>query len=96
MKQLLVLSLMIATGHIVLGQHENDPSYSVHNYKHPNKAAYAKEHKLDNSIVITSSSRKSNDNYKQKFKEPLQTQKMGIKTKPTDKKKRSYKHPYGL
>ena len=30
---------------------ESDPQYSVYNYKHPNKAAYAKKRNLDKRIL---------------------------------------------
>ena len=43
-----IFALLIITSAKINAQTKvNDPSYSVHNYKHPNKAAYARKHNLD-------------------------------------------------
>ena len=95
---LTTLSLIILGGSIALGQNnvKNDPSYSVHNYKHPNKAAYAKKHKVDNSSAVVVNVDRQNDNYKQSFRKQEPTEKTAVRTRTKDKKNRSYKHPYGL
>jgi hypothetical protein len=36
----------------VVFKYKYDPSYSVHNYKHPNKAALASKYKLDPAITF--------------------------------------------
>jgi hypothetical protein len=98
MKYLLSLGLMTLMSYAALSQdHKNDPSYSRHNYKHPNKAAYAKEHNLDSSVQVTSSTGKANDNYKQGFNKPTKSEKSTVKVETKKNNKNiSYKHPYGL
>ena len=99
MKNVLILALMILGGHAAFSQDaaKNDPSYSKHNYKHPNKAAYAKKHNLDNSTEIKSGKVKRNDDYKHSFNKPVESEAPVVKTKTEkDNKRRSYKHPYGL
>jgi hypothetical protein len=77
--------------------HKNDASYSKHNYKHPNKAAFAEKNDLDNAVEVKSSTGKANDNYKQKFNKPKETEKSMVKVETKkDTKNKSYKHPYGL
>lgn len=95
MRYILSLSLMIFAGQLAIGQ--NDPSYSVHNYKHPNKAEYAKNHKTDNSTSIEVSDTAQNDNYKQSFQKTKATKKHAVKVEEGKNPKNvSYKHPYGL
>jgi hypothetical protein len=89
------LSLLILGGTLALGQN-NDPSYSVHNYKHPDKAAYAKKHNMEESSDLVVNVYRQNDNYKQSFRKQESTEKVLVKTKDKDKRNRSYKHPYGL
>src|SRR5688572_26435524 len=98
MKRILIFSFMIFAAQITFGQVPgNDASYSVHNYKHPNKAAYAKKHKLDKSNVAVSTEGARNDNYKRQFKKRETGKKVVVKTRTNqDRSNRSYKHPYGL
>lgn len=99
MRHLLILTLMILGGHAAFSQKsvKNDPSYSMHNYKHPNKAAYAKKHNLDDANEIKLSKVKRNDDYKHGFNKPASSEKPVIKTKTEkDRSRKSYKHPYGL
>lgn len=97
MKNLILsFGIVLLGGTLAFGQ-QNDPSYSVNNYKHPHKAAYAKKNKKDNSTVVVTNTRKQNDNYKQQFNKPKPAEKAVVSTKDTrDKRNRSYKHPYGL
>lgn len=96
MKHILsTLSLMILGGTLALAQN-NDPSYSVNNYKHPDKAAYAKKNKMDNTSSVVVNVEGQNDNYKQTFRKQEVSEKAVVKTRSRDKKNRSYKHPYGL
>jgi hypothetical protein len=98
MKRILFLSFMILGGHIAFSQSpKNDPTYSENNYKHPNKAVWAKEHKTDKSTEFTTGKVEQNDNYKQQFNQAQPADKVVIKTKPeSNKNRKSYKHPYGL
>jgi hypothetical protein len=61
------LGLAMITSVTAFGQNkvDNDPSYSAYNYKHPNKAAYAKEHNLDNPVTVGTIEVTENENYKQ-------------------------------
>jgi len=61
------LGLAMITSVTAFGQSkvDNDPSYSAYNYKHPNKAAYAKEHNLDNPATVGTIEVTENENYKQ-------------------------------
>ena len=70
----------------------NDPHYSAYNYKHPNKAAYAKEHNLDGTNSVDQIEVVQNDNYKQSNRKVSST-KSGVITK-NDKNKvyPNYKH----
>jgi hypothetical protein len=43
MKNIFVISALLLTLHVTQAQHKNDPTYSVHNYKHLNKATEASE-----------------------------------------------------
>jgi hypothetical protein len=102
MKHTLILTLLLGCGFSGWSQNDkriNDPTYSVHNYKHPNKAAYAKKYNLDNSTFLETSPVASNNNYKQPHNKPsVKSSGVGIQsTKPSrDKRNQSYKHPFGL
>lgn len=52
MKKLIILIAVMYMSILVNAQSKNDPSYSAHNYKHPNKAEYAKEHNLDKNLKL--------------------------------------------
>jgi hypothetical protein len=99
MKHILILGLVALMSHVALSQdkYKNDPSYSVNNYKHPNKAAYAKKNNLDASITVSSSTGKANDDYKHGFNKPKKAErsKVSVETRKNTKNK-SYKHPYGF
>ena len=75
---------------------DRDPSYSANNYKHPNKAAYAKAHNLDNSIVLSTVAVTEHLNYKQPFSKKVTSNKSVFVTKKVEKSTVSYKHPFGL
>ena len=61
---LLVISL--TTTYTVMGQNiNNDPTYSVNNYKHPNKAKEAKEINKDKTVCFKSGPKFAFGNYKQ-------------------------------
>jgi hypothetical protein len=98
MKRFLIFSFMILGGHIAFSQsHKNDPTYSENNYKHPNKAAWAREHKTDKSNEFATGKVEQNDNYKQQFNQAKTSEKAIVKTKSDlNKSRKSYKHPYGL
>jgi len=98
MKQIVMLTFLLGCGFSVLSQEgKNDPTYSANNYKHPNKALFARKHNRDASTTFETVAAKSNDNYKQPYNSVV-TSKAGIATAPPQKGKRnaSYKHPFGL
>jgi hypothetical protein len=96
MKLLLTSSVIMLMAHLSWAQRiNNDPTYSIHNYKHPNKAAYARLHNLDRCIPLEKTMVIENDNYKQIFNKPSCVVKFKIKSTPANSN-RSYKHPYGL
>jgi len=96
MKKILMIALIVVTAQVSWGQRINhDPSYSMNNYKHPNKAAYAKEHNLDRAVKLEKSTVLQNDNYKQAYNNPKRSERFVVKTEAVNSNKSS-KHPYGL
>lgn len=66
----IILSLLFLNGLNAQDKKTHDPSYSVHNYKHPNKAKIAKEKNLDDLNYVqynepTKENYKARHNYKQ-------------------------------
>lgn len=92
-----MIAFLVTMGSFAFGQRSmSDPSYSVNNYKHPNKAKYAKEHGLDKSTELTSVTVNRNENYKQPYTTE-KTKKFALTSQVASKKSgTSYKHPYGL
>ena len=96
MKQFIVITLMILMSHLVIGQHQ-DPTYSANNYKHLNKAAYARKYKSDKTASLEPTLVKRNDNYKQPHNRVRTSKSFAFAPKAvTSKRGTSYKHPYGL
>ncbi len=99
MKQIVMLAFLLGCGFSVLSQEgKNDPTYSANNYKHPNKAAFAKKHYRNAAAEFETIAVRSSDNYKQPHNSSPMTSKAGIATVKPDKTKRnvSSKHPFGL
>jgi hypothetical protein len=70
-----------------------DPGYSAYNYKHPNKAAYAKEHNLDEAITVGVVQVTQNENYKQGNSQ-VTSNKLGVVSNgDNDKVYPNYKRP---
>ena len=97
MKRILIMSFLLVSAHVAFCQHEvkNDPTYSANNYKHPNKAAYAKEHNLGNSVFLQTSTVSLAANYKQPYNK-VETNATAIPARRVGKSTKSYKHPQGL
>ena len=98
MKHAIIIALLGLAFQFSFGQ-SSDPSVSVHNYKHPNKAAYAKKNKTDRNIELKSVEINRNDNYKNSASNKKISKRAAlIPTSSGDKglTRRSYKHPYGL
>ncbi len=83
---------------LVFGQKrvDKDPSYSVNNYKHPNKSAYARQHKLDKSVQLQTAMVTDNGDYKHPVSKEVVTRKATLSTRKDDKTRKSEKHPLGL
>lgn len=97
MKQIILTSVMMVMVHVLLGQRvDRDPTYSVSNYKHPNKAAYARTHNLDRVVRLKKRATAQNDNYKQGFNKPVSVERFAIKSSASNISNTSSKHPYGL
>ena len=91
---LLILGLVSLTGSYAFSQSNKDidPGYSVHNYKHPNKASYAKKHQLTTPLALNEIMVVQNDQYKQHNRK-VRIARIGVVTK-NDKAKPypNYKH----
>ena len=74
-----------------------DPSYSVNNYKHANKAAYAKKHNLDKSVQLQIVLVSENGDYKHPvaINRAVPTRKATLSTAKENKTGRTEKHPLG-
>jgi hypothetical protein len=92
MKNVMMISLLLLVGGKSFGQKfRHDPTYSVNNYKHPNKAAAAKAY--DTATTLDTTNVEVADNYKHP---QVTTSTKKYKVKSTPKQSGSYKHPYGL
>ena len=94
-----MLSCLILMGNLVFAQDRfaNDPSYSANNYKHPNKASYARKHNLDKSTKLEVVEVNDNSDYKHPYNNSTKTTKaVLLANKGDNKSRKSYKHPFGL
>jgi hypothetical protein len=97
MKNLMMTGLLILGCVIAYGQRvKNDPTYSINNYKHPNKAAEAKKLNLDPHTNLETAEVNSSDNYKQPFQKTIRRKSFMAASTEANKQRRSSKHPYGL
>ena len=98
MKRIIMIGFLTVMGDFAFSQQAiNDPSYSVNNYKHPNKAAYARKHHLDRMTTLNPVSVVQHENYKQPYSGTKTSRKYAIEASANRKKSNSsYKHPYGL
>jgi hypothetical protein len=93
MKQFATFAFLMMMGTVAFGQKTTDPSVSANNYKHANKAAYAKKHKLDKTTELTPVSVADNSDYKHQARKAKMTKKAQI---ATGSGAASHKHPLGL
>ena len=66
MKNFLILCALVSSFTVANAQSKNDPTYSIHNYKQPNKAAEApliKKEGVDNEVYVAEEN-VANRNYK--------------------------------
>ena len=98
MRRLMISGVLMAAVHFAFGQRSaaSDPTYSINNYKHPNKAAYARKHQLDKPTALEPMSVNRNENYKQPYSNVHEVKKFAMISTRQKKRGASYKHPYGL
>ncbi len=97
MRHLMTFACVMLVANLAFAQKKVvDPSYSVNNYKHPNKAAYARTHNLDNTIQLQTAQVADNRDYKHPTKKAVVVSKGTFATAKPDKKRRTEKHPFGL
>ena len=93
MKSIFLALFMTALTFVTFGQDKSiDPSYSAYNYKHPNKAAYAKKHNLDHPTKIGQIEVLQADNYKQTHRRTLSMKAGAITRYDKFKVYPNYKH----
>jgi hypothetical protein len=94
----MMAGVLILLSMLTYGQNlKNDPTYSVNNYKHPNKAALARKLDLDKVTKFEIIKVNVNNNYKQVFNTPMNKASYAAAVPKTNKSMvRSSKHPYGL
>jgi len=97
MKHIVILVGLTMASSLAFGQKgvERDPSYSNNNYKHPNKAAYARKHNLDKSVELPIVAAEDNRDYKHPGNKKVTTS-PAFATRKASNTRSSYKHPYGL
>ena len=72
MKSIFLALFMTVLSLVTFAQGKSlDPSYSAYNYKHPDKAAYAKKHNLDNPAKVGQIQVLQAENYKQSNRRTL-------------------------
>jgi hypothetical protein len=97
MKRLfLSLLLFIFIGPVSGQKKIYDPSYSVRNYKHPNKVKVARSENLDkivplNPVIVT-----GGQEYKHRFNQSWFVVKASIRTRPVKQSRVTGKHSLGL
>ena len=98
MKTALIIVFVISASGFAVGQElmKNDPTYSIHNYKQPNKAAYALEHGHKNANTLEQENATVSENYKQQNAAKKVTKVAAISARQNVRKTESYKHPRGL
>ncbi len=75
---------------------KSDPLYSASNYKHPDKAEYAKKHNLDRRTKLGSVTVESNTDYKHPKAKKTSARKSTIASSRGMNPAASHKHPLGF
>jgi hypothetical protein len=98
MKTIFTLFILMCVVQASFSQYKsaNDPSYSINNYKHPNKAANAVKIKSDELNLLETSSAMVTENYKQPKRTKATKQMVTIEARKQITKNSSSKHPMGL
>jgi hypothetical protein len=98
MKQIAGVIILMVISQLAFSQTriQPDPTYSAGNYKHPNKAAYAREHNLDKSTKLETVDAADNSNYKAPYSSKKIKKAAMVASSDKSKARGSYKHPHGL
>ena len=91
---IMIIGLIMVTGFHANSQDKrsSDPSYSAYNYKHPNKAAYARKHNLDKAPIVGEIQVTQNENYKHS-NSLVTSKKLGAVSNDKNKLYANDKHP---
>lgn len=93
MKHFLTFAFVMFLSTLAVAQKPVDPSYSANNYKHANKAAYAKKNNLDKSPELTVVTVADNADYKHPGRKAKVTKKAQLSSGAAST---SHKHPLGF
>jgi hypothetical protein len=98
MKRLVISSCLLLLVSLAFGQKrmEKDPSYSVRNYKHSNKATFARQHNLDQTVILPQTVVVSNSEYKHRYNHSGLVVRSVVRTSKAKHPSASHKHPLGL
>lgn len=97
MKRFTVVSLLSILTTFAFAQKQTvDPSYSTHNYKHANKAAFASKRNLDKIVPLKATLVQGGGEYKHRHNQTLFVVKGSANTGKPAQYRRGYKHPLGL
>jgi hypothetical protein len=73
-----------------------DPSYSVRNYKHPNKVKIARANNLDKTVPLNPVIVSGGSEYKHRFNQSWFVVKASVRTRPMKQSRVTGKHSLGL
>ena len=93
----MMAGLLILVSTLTYGQSiKNDPTYSINNYEHSNKAADARKYNIGKVNSLESVELSTRDNYKQPFSNGGTKKSYAAATEKKSGRGTSSKHPYGL
>lgn len=95
MKRFIILSGLLLISISVFSQKKiiRDPSYSVRNYKHANKVVYARQQRLEKTVVLGQTVVVSNSEYKHRHNHAGLVVKSTVRTNRVKSSSRGSKHP---
>jgi hypothetical protein len=100
MSRLLILTLLVAACTTSFAQRKpkqtNDPSYSVRNYKHADKAVWAAENKQGEFTTLDNAILKDQRDYKNPFSNKATKKAVVATFKKASTPAASHKHPLGI
>jgi hypothetical protein len=97
MKRLILpLFLFILCGSVTGQKKVHDPSYSIRNYKHPNKVKIARANNLDNIVPLKPVVVAGGHEYKHRFNQSWFMVKASVRTRSVKQSRVTGKHSLGL